>query len=214
MDGRLRTTLAAYYDMWTNGQVSNSVFANQPDGSTIAAGLVTNQGRVRLYGAELEADAALGDHQTVSATLAYQSTEILSYIFLPNGPKIYNSANVNGHRLAQAPDWTWSLSPTYTDHLSGDWDWFLRVDYRHRGKIFVDATNVAWLRSLDLVNTHLGVQRDNLKLAFYITNLFDNKNLTDAVYGPEAFYSPTTNNEIRIGLPDRRQLGVKASYKF
>src|SRR6202012_166251 len=84
--------------------------------------LTTNVGAVNLYGVEFEADWAVTAHLTVTTNVDYQTSKITQYAYVPEGPHIYNSTNVNGHKFQGAPDWTWALSPTYTDHLVGDWD--------------------------------------------------------------------------------------------
>jgi iron complex outermembrane receptor protein len=233
LDNRLRTTIALYYMQWRDGQVSNTQFFTRPDGSTGSATVVENRGKVNLKGVEIEADVAITEQLTVAATLDYQSTTVKDYVFSPDGLRIRNSTNVNGNRLEQAPDWTWTISPSYTDTLVGDWEWFARIDYRHRGKVFFDATNVGWIKARDLVNARIGVSDSRFRLEFYVNNLFNDKKLTEAVRGNDVVYGPSTTcppcftaalppttrggsllNELRVGLPVKRTFGVKANYEF
>jgi len=217
LDGRARTTLALFTDKWTNGQVSNDLFVNNQTGIIHDLHVVTNVGEVSLKGVEFEGDIAVTQHFTLSTSLDYTKSKILSFVYIPDGLQIRNSTNVNGNQLAQVPAWTWSISPSYTDHLSGEWDWFARIDYTHRGKYFVDDTNVAWLAPLDLVAAHIGVNNQSLKIEGYVTNLTNNQNLTEAIGGGcchDILYSPATLSEIRVGLPDKRTFGIKATYDF
>jgi iron complex outermembrane receptor protein len=232
-DKRLRTTIAAYYMQWRDGQVSNTQFFTRPDGSTGSATVTENRGRVNLKGVEIEADLAVTEQLTVAATLDWETTTVQDYVFSPDGLKIRNSTNVNGNRLEQAPDWSWTISPSYTDHLTGDWDWFARIDYKHRGKVFFDATNVGWLAARDLFNLRAGVSDKRIRIEVYVNNLFNDKKLTEAVRGNDTVYGASTAcppcftaalpvttrggsvlNELRIGLPVKRTFGIKASYQF
>ena len=234
LDNRLRTTVAAYYMTWRDGQVSNTAFFTRPDNSTGNVTVVANRGAVDLKGIEIEADFAVTEELSLSATFDYADAKVKDYVFTPDGLKIRNSTNVNGNRMEQSPTWSWTISPTYTANLTGDWEWFARVDYKHRGKVYFDATNVGWLAPRDLFNLRTGVNNDSgLKVEFYVNNLFNNLSLTEAVRGNDTIYGvngacppcytaalpPTTNggsilNELRIGLPVKRTFGLKASYNF
>ncbi len=234
LDNRLRTTVAAYYMTWRDGQVSNTAFFTRPDNSTGNVTVVANRGAVDLKGLEIEADLAMTKQITVSATFDYSDAKVKDYVFTPDGLKIRNSTNVNGNRMEQSPTWAWTISPTFTDTLTGDWEWFARVDYKHRGKVYFDATNVGWLAPRDLFNFRTGVNSGNgLKVELYVNNVFNNLSLSEAVRGNDTVYGvngpcppcyttalpPTTNggsilNELRIGLPVKRTFGVKASYSF
>ncbi len=233
LDNRLRTTVAAYYMKWRDGQVSNTQFFTRPDGSTGSATVTENRGQVDLKGIEVEADLAITQQLSVSATFDWETTKVKDYIFTPDGLKIRNSTNVNGNKMEQSPEWTWTLSPSYTDTLTGDWEWFARVDYKHRGKIFFDPTNVGWLAARDLFNLRAGINNKAFRVEFYVNNVFNDKKLTEAVRGNDVVYGTSTAcppcftaalpvttrggsvlNELRLGLPVKRTFGVKASYQF
>lgn len=144
-----------------------------------------------------------------------------------------NSTNVNGNRLDQSPSVAFTVSPVYRANLIGDWDWNARVDYRYRGKIYFDLTNTGWLSPRSLVNARTGISRDNLRLDFYVNNLFNDKHLTEAIRGNDPLYGangpcppcftaalpPTLRggsvlNELRVGMPVKRTFGIAAAYDF
>jgi len=231
-DGTLRTTAALYYMKWRDGQVANTQFFTRPDGSTGSATVTQNIGQVNLKGVELEADIAATDHLTISATFDHSINKIKNYVFTPDGLRIRNSTNVNGNRLDQSPAWAWTISPSYSDDLVGEWKWFARVDYRHRGKVFFDQTNVGWLASRDLFNGRVGIEGESLKVELYVNNIFNDKKLTEAIRGNDTLYGVVTPgcppctvvqptlrggsvlNELRIGLPVKRTFGISAKYDF
>ena len=233
MDNRLRTTVAAYYMPWRNGQVVNTQFFTRPDGSTGSATVTQNIGRVNLKGLEFEADFAATEQFSLSATADLNRNTVKSFVCTPDCVRIRNSTNVNGNRLDQAPSVAFTFSPSYRDNLAGDWDWNARIDYRYRGKIYFDLTNTGWISPRSLVNLRTGVSRDALRLDFYINNLFNDRHLTEAVRGNDTIYGasgacppcftaalpPTLRggsvlNELRVGLPIKRTFGVSAAYEF
>jgi iron complex outermembrane receptor protein len=235
MDNRLRTTVAAYYMPWRNGQVVNTQFFTRPDGSTGSATVTQNIGRVNLKGIELEASFAATDAFTIDGTVDLNRNTVKSYVCTPDCVRIRNSTNIDGNRLDQSPSIQFTVSPSYRDNLTGDWDWHARVDYRYRGKVYFDLTNSGWLSPRSLVNARTGISRESLRIDFYVNNLFNDKHLTEAVRGGDTLYSvnPTVPcppcftaaappglrggsilNELRVGLPVKRTFGVAASYAF
>lgn len=88
------------------------------------------------------------------------------------------------------------------------------------GKAVLGVTNLASLRSYFLVNTRAGVQRDNLRVEFYVKNLFNEdkwrggQEFTDfsLIDAPGIF---DFNKLGAILLPqDKRTFGVRSSITF
>src|SRR5205823_6360827 len=162
-----------YYMTWRDGQVSNTAFFIRPDGSTGNVSVISNRGVVDMKGIEFEGDLAVTEKLAVSATFDWESAIVKDYIFMPDGLKIRNSTNVNGNRMEQAPEWAWTISPSYTDTLVGDWKLNWRLDYRHRGKVLFDATNVGWIEARDLFNTRVSFSNQNIRLELYVNNILN-----------------------------------------
>ena len=132
----------------TNGAMARfqpiTLAVNQVGGGVVLATATTNIGAVNLHGIEAEANAAVTQHLNITANFDWQTSKITSY-FSAITARINNTTNVNGNVFPNAPVLTWTLTPTYTDHLSGDWDWYSRLDWKHRGKYYADVSNVAWI---------------------------------------------------------------------
>jgi iron complex outermembrane receptor protein len=216
LNGRLRTRIDGYYDKWNDGQVPNTLFYRNANNTIVQITLTTNIGAVDLYGMESEAEYAVTKNLTVSATLNYQGSDIKSYVYIPEGNNIRGSTNVNGNKFPQAPDWTWTFSGTYTDTLSGDWEWFSRLDYRHRGRYYIDPTNVAWIGGTDIVDLHVGVKNGTVLVEGYVKNLTNNLNFANGVKGNDSLSNviAPNRNEIRLWLPQKRVFGIRGSYSF
>ncbi len=216
LDNRIRTSLVGYYQIWKNGQIPSQISFVQPNGGVVNTVVTTNAGTVDLYGAELQADFAVSQQLTVSSTFNWQPSKIKAYNYIPAGTQIRRSGNVNGNTFFGAPIAKFTLSPTYTDNLVGDWEWYARGDWRWRGKYYIDATNLAWIPSNNIFDLHFGVRRENLNIEAYVQNIFDDRTAQQGEYGADSSSSTggSLENEVRLLLANRRTMGIKATYKF
>lgn len=214
LDNRIRTTLALYHQVWSDGQVSNEVFVTRPDGTLLSTSVTQNIGKVEMRGVELEAQFAVTEYFNLSATFDWNDNEIKSYIYLPGGVKIQNNPDVSGKRLNGTPELSWTLSPAFRAPLTDDFDWFARVDYRGRSKIYVDPTNHAWIAPVNLFNVRAGISSESLRIEAFVNNVTDDDNPTEGTRANDVFFSNSVLNEIRLGLPAKRTFGVSFSYEF
>ncbi len=216
LGGLARTRLTGYYQLWRNGQVPSIISFVQPNGGVVNTSVTTNGGAVDLYGTEFEADWAPSEKLTLNATFNWETSKIKAYNYTPVGTQIRRSTNITGNRFWGSPQLKWSVSPTYTDHLSGDWDWYTRLDWRYRGKYYIDGTNLAWLPGNHNLDLRFGIQHASLKIEAYVTNLLDSRNFTQGEYGADSSSSTggSIENEIRLGLPYKRAFGINMTYDF
>jgi iron complex outermembrane receptor protein len=229
-DNRLRTTLAVYRMKWSDGQIRNTQFIST--GQSVA--VITNSGKVNLSGAEFEASFAATRNWNIDGTLGYASSKLVQFVLNPNGLLEQNNANVSGNTFDQTPKLTLSFSPSYRRPMASGWDFNGRVDYLYQSKTYTDTTNLAWTAPRGLVNARLGVVRDDkLKIELFANNLFNDDNITggartgDGVFAPNTTcppcFSPAlpvvsatalTMNTIYLALPEKRTVGLRASYDF
>ncbi len=215
-DNRLQGSLGVYYDKWRNGQVTNTLSVNTPT-QVQQVSVTQNVGAVDLSGIEFTGAAAITEQFRLTGNVNYVHSKILAYVYTPNGTRINNSTNVNGKSFPNAPvGWTFTLTPQYTDHLVGDWEWFARLDWKHRGRYYADATNVAWIPANDTVDIHLGVKDQRITLEAYGLNLNKNYNFVTAEYGVDSIccLGASNINEVRLLLPAKRQFGIRGTYQF
>lgn len=219
---RLRTTLALYYMKFSNGQVTNNVFLAGPPATSLA--IVTNVGKVDLWGAEFTANLQVNDNLSIAGTLDYNDDEIKTFIY-PDGDFIQGSTDVTGNMLDHVSKWRFSLSPTYAFDISDHTKARLRVDWLYRSKWFIDPSNTAYIKGRSLVNARFTLDfNDSVSVEMFVRNLFNDDTLTEGLRAPETLYSTTppaytstitpTVNSIFLGLPDKRSFGVKTSVRF
>ncbi|MBM3515981.1 MAG: hypothetical protein FJX59_20050, partial [Alphaproteobacteria bacterium] len=131
LDGAARTRLVGYYQWYRNGQVSSTISFVQPNGIVVNTAVITNGGKVDLYGFEFEGDWIVNDNLSVNATFNWQPSDISSYNYVPVGVQIRRSGDISGNSFWGAPVIKWTISPKYTAPLSGDWEWFAAMDYKY-----------------------------------------------------------------------------------
>ncbi len=211
-NGRGSIRAAVYIDKYRDGQVSNS-YTYYPDGSSTInlLSVVENIGAIDLWGVEFEGNYAPVDGLNLSGSFGYAHSEIKSFIC----SECYNIAgtyDATGNKLNGVPALTWTASADYSHPVSKDWDGFFRIDYRHRGRQYVDAYNAAWSRNDDKVDVRFGFRQPGaFSIEAFATNLFNEQTLT-GFRGLDLI--TLTTNEIRVALPEKRRLGLRFSYEF
>jgi iron complex outermembrane receptor protein len=222
LGGRARTTLALYYDKWRNGQISTVLNVNidpkNPAAGTNQYSPVLNAGAVDLKGIEFSGDLQATDKLKLTVSMALNDTSVKQFSPCSDATNVTGATSCNGE-VPSAPKWTWALSAEYSDKLTGTYDWFARIDYSHQGRQFVDYTNLAWVRSIDLVNARIGIRSESISIEGFVRNLTNDStpNSTTAQVDPLKYFKfpPVPySNEIRYALPDKRTFGIRARYNF
>jgi iron complex outermembrane receptor protein len=229
-DGRARTQLTVYSDDWKNGQVSSSIPVSVA-GTTNLIPLVVNNGTAELQGLEFEGEVRVTEGLRLSATAAYNKSEVKSFGRQGNGlPNCTDCNNaygsfdgVIGNELPTAPKVTFSLSADYTHKLTADLDWFARGDLSHQGKKFTDLSNVAWVGASNLLNIKFGVRNEKYTVEAFVNNVTDDDTLLSALPGTEVFSfgvsqlttpAGVIKGEFRFSPPMPRAYGVRFGYNF
>jgi outer membrane receptor protein involved in Fe transport len=206
--------------------VGNSIPVTIPGptpGTTVAnlINLTINNGIARLKGVEFEGEVQVIEGLRISGNFGLNKTEIKTFGIgvgqCGDCNLVYGSfAGIIGNSLPTAPKYTWALSADYRAELVGDWDWFARVDYSHRGRNFTDFSNIAWVGASDNVNARLGIARDDLRIEAFVNNLTQNRTVAAGLIGIDVFtfLVPPNRNEIRDSPPLPRSIGLRASYSF
>jgi iron complex outermembrane recepter protein len=224
-DRRAQLNISAYYDEYSKGQIGQNVTFARPNGTIGLANLVGNVGRIELKGIEIDAAWRPARSLQLSATFAINDSEVkrgfcsdcvgISSASQGIGLEPPNN-DLRGKRLPVAPKYSGTFGAEYEQPLAGAYDWFTRLDYIYRGKRFIDQANVAAIGAKSTLNLRIGVRSERLSAELYCSNCTNDLTMASATYGSDAFTltSPPTRQEIRLGLPQRRVFGVRASYNF
>ena len=243
LEGRFRYNLAAYYMKWKNAKASTALVLpatseTNPTPFTVAG--VTTQGNVAIRGVEFEFGALVTENWDVGGGIAVQKSKFLRWgeagllRDLAGGQSpgsLIGNANFGatqwkGNEMQRQPRATGNLNSTYRAALNDDWEWFLRGDMTYTGKAWDSTANIVKSDDYFRVNTRIGVERDDLTLEFFVTNLFNDKTwdyvsrtaIGDLRNNSANAILPLGNAGFLQGLavqaPDKRDFGVRAKYTF
>ncbi len=215
LGGRARTTLAVYYDKWLNGQVGQNV-PIVVDGVANLINIVLNTGEATLRGIEFEAQWQATEELTLAATYGLNDTEVNSYNCVDCNNVYGSFEGVEGNTLPAAPRITWTFSGQYEDNLTGDWNWYGRLDWAHQGSRYTDFSNVTRTAPYDQVNLRLGVRNEAITVEAFVQNALDHDEFLAGVVGIDLFtFIPgPIKNELRVSAPIPRNYGIRATYNF
>ena len=183
---------------------------------------LSNAGRTGLHGIEYETKLALSDRFTLNGSFGWNASKIeVDLCGICNTLAGSLTADI-GKRLPNAPEVTWTLGGRYTAPLSGDYEWFWAANYSHRGNMFATRLNVERSGTSDLVSLRAGVQTAKLQVEAFVTNLLQDKGIPTFSQSTRYLIPPTgaaaTFNfypqSLGWGLPDKRQFGIRANYRF
>jgi len=235
LDGRVQYSLAAYQEKWRN-RLTNSYIFN-PAGCTTATQLtaacpllstgsyVAIGNTARIRGLEFAFDALLSTAWTVGGTLDIKNAKWVTYnnatqTGLTGGTPATTTSNFNGNTVAHVPDIQASINSTYRQPLAAGWTGYLRGDAVYVGKTWVEDFNISRTSPYVRVNLHLGAEKGGVTLETYVKNLFNDKHW-DSVGFVSDLSNPAlvaafnfSNQTYLLGVPDPREVGVRASYKF
>jgi iron complex outermembrane receptor protein len=221
-DGALRYALTGYYMEWRNQKAATSLFLTRDLGRTVGFRVPGNS---EVKGVEFEADWAATDNLQLSGTLNYTNAKYTSfprsdYATLFTGGTALIGYDAKGNTQPRFPIWSGTLSATWSDTLIADWDYYVRGDAIYTGKQYIDELNLAWIKSYTTFNARVGFVRDQaLTIELFATNLFNKKGwATGSGHSVDLTLAQAVTLPLQRGAAvtpiDKRQFGIRASYKF
>ena len=209
-DGRLRTQLGGYYNIYENFQIS----IGDPTVPAITS-VLNVTGETKIYGLEASAQGRFGD-LGFDVGLSVSNSELGDFFAADprrartgtcdaeSGPTSGNCVNLGGNAQTYAPEFTFNLGVEYDFHLAGG-TLTPRIDYSHISdswaSIFANAALGDHLEKRDIVNAQLTYQTGDWVFQAYGSNLGDLE------------YIASVKNGLRYaGAP--RQYGIRVTRNF
>ncbi|VAV87152.1 TonB-dependent receptor [hydrothermal vent metagenome] len=197
---RVRANVGGFRYDYTNLQVVEFI-----------GGIATtsNAGKAIVKGVEAEFMGRLAEGFDVNATIAY--LDATYDVFFEGGE------DFSGNRLANSPEWSYSLGAQYTTELQGNGSITIRGDYAWRDNVDFKRNNLPQFRSdtYSLLNANLTYRSaDELwEASIYGTNIGDTKYATYITVGRNAAGAADINVPVTVrGAP--RQFGFKLRRNF
>ena len=151
--GRLTTNLAAFYNDYTDQQVTS--FGADPV-TGVFASLFTNAAAARAYGLEFELAARLADGLDLTGSVGLLDAKYRRFDQLVGGVV----TDVSYRRVVNAPDFNASVGLTYTRPLGGgDVSGVFHIDGAYRSTVATEITDSPLLRQpgYEKINAFIGV---------------------------------------------------------
>jgi outer membrane receptor protein involved in Fe transport len=230
--------VSIYQQKWTEQPSTRGVTAfldnnNYPDsgvpGEVAADGIpnlnpnffsVTVAGDSEYKGVELETAFVPTDDWTINFNLSYNDNEFLDFfIGAGTGSLRCGTTNLRGKRNTRFPEWSGSLSSTYTWQMSGAWSTYVRGDLIYTGETHPDSCNLATAQDYYLLNGRVGMEKENVRVELYVKNLTDEETWRAASnFGDFSFrgngFNPLSGAGIVLIPQDIRTIGVRMTYDF
>lgn len=229
LDGRGQISAAAYYYEWVAQIFTNFVvyYQDDPDPANRdgVAGPQTQPrtlefnfpGDSNLWGIEVESSWALTENWALGANVAWHDNEYTQFAatFVQD---ITGSRNLEGNQAGRYPELMGNANLTFTDSLTADMDFFVRGDFMYYGKTWAGSGgNLAWLEGYWLTNLRAGVERENLRVEFYVDNVFEQDTWTAATRYTDFTQFTGFNfnvHGVMLAPQDLRSAGIQVDWSF
>jgi iron complex outermembrane recepter protein len=233
--GRVRLNAAVYYIDWSQQQLTQSVIIND-----LPISVITNAGKTRVEGFEVEATALLTDNWRASLGYAYADAEFRDFCDPVQGAELTGfdcvaptgtpGGQVKGNQTPNSPESQFNADTTYQYPLTPSLDLYLRADYSYQSKKYAQVHNLAYVGDRNLLNLKVGLRTDVWSATLFVDNVLDdltpstvvrfadlaNLNIGPNVNPAQDNVPGTTSVErgFLVPLARGRQAGITLSYRF
>lgn len=215
MENRLRTNVALFWNDIENLQLSQAVINQNPITALFESiTVISNVGKARTRGLELELDAALTAGLRGGVTYAYTDAEALRGFEITNGNVFGGDQSVAGAKLPRSPDHSAAAYLQWNaplPALGSGFEFESRLDVLYESRRYAEIQNMIWADPRTRVNLSLGLVADSWKVSLWARNLFN----ADEPVNAFRYLDPVTFRRTAVDwLPRLRQVGVTASFSF
>ena len=227
-NGMLSTNLALYYIDWSDQQLTTTYFFPEPIGGS--KNYISNAGKTEIKGVELEVDARLTDSLTAGLTYAFTDAKFLEFTDAEAG-QLFGNTSLAGKKLPAVPEQQASVYGKYTFPVGLN-QAFVRADVSYTDRKYDQVYQLAHTGEQILANLSVGMEFDKWDVTLSVRNLtnddtpssvtryLDQLNLNVPQYvneNPAQANTPgstITERGFVVPLPQKRQIGIFASYRF
>jgi len=231
-ENRLRLNGALFFEDFKNKQVSTQV----QQGATLVP-RTTNAGKAEVWGAEIDLLWNPNENMTFSLSYTWLDTEYTEYLAITRGvgqiAYVGNCISLvatgvsptqaacvtdySGNELEGAPDHVLVGSGTFRYPITDGLDWTHGADFEYQSDRYAKDNNQMVFGSYWLFNLRAGLVGDQWSAIAYIDNAFDDDTVKTGFADGDIPAFQSTNlfmDKATVTLPDRRQYGVRLSYRF
>ncbi|MCP8890748.1 TonB-dependent receptor [Sphingomonas faeni] len=221
LDGKVRTSLSAYYSIWSNQMNNRSItFADATTGGINIVSGVANAGKSIMRGIEAEVQILPFRGLSLDLAGAMNDSSIRSFA----DPSVSKLTGVfgdefRGNQLPGGSKYSGNVGLQFGAPIKSEPDaaFFVRGDLSYKSRIYSDAANLTWIKSRTQVNFRTGVSKGPASIEAFVTNVFNNKRYTAVANNTlitPGYALASTYSYLTLGLPELRTFGLKVGYKF
>lgn len=233
LENRLQINAAGYYQDFSDKQVPSTIIVTTGPGTGLPQSGITNIS-ARVWGFEFETVLVVNENLTTSFGYTLLDPKYTDGITSASAANIALAGNctvvtfsngarqcrldLSGKQMENAPKHSVILGGQYKQPVATDLDWFVEADARYQDKRFTDFYNRAWFGSYWNVDLRTGVSAEAWEVTAYVNNLFNNDTIKTGIsssnFNTGFIGSGTLFNGFLANLPDKRQFGIRANYRF
>ena len=227
LDNRLRVNVDIFNINWNNQQLTTNGVAHWINGQTSTNSYVSNIGKSRVRGLEIEGEYLISRAWLVNFAYTHLDAKIVDNVD-PDYLNYIGTNNAKGKYLPAVPADTAALGVTYHGALANGWGLFGNADGNYEGSRYGDPTNVNQTGSATTFNFRLGIEPvENLRISAYVNNAFNNHTAENILryIDPQmliAYPNLVTGVGYTVGYPRSavvtarmpRMFGVRLDYRF
>lgn len=192
---RLRANFAAFYTNWKDQQQTLMAPENYVD----------NIGEMYSKGLELEITALPIKNLEINYNIGIVNTEYDKLLLLNEDGT--GNVDYKGNKQIFTPDFSSSLSVTYSGKISRDIGFFIVPEWKYLGKQYMTYYNDLAQDPFHLLNLNAGLKYKKYEIKFWA------KNMTDSRYISFAYANYRGNGtQVSLGLPTTYGLSAKVSF--
>lgn len=188
--GALRADVGAFYSNWRDVQQQTRFQIVTPSGVITPVTGIDNAARAISKGVDGSFDLRLRPGLSAGAHVGYVDGEFTEW---PSALIDGAFVNATGRPLINAPKWTAGARVDYRRPLFGDYDGFVRPEWRYRSEKLSSILGIRYFQypfispGYSVFNLRAGIDNGDISVTVYAENLF-NEGYYENVY-EKAFYS-------------------------
>jgi iron complex outermembrane receptor protein len=225
-DGRWFANVSLYYLEWIGRQGVRALQIDLNNDGQITLlpaplGEVFNAvpfaaGDSNTRGVEIDGAVNLTERISVGGNLAYADVEITKSLNDPIPLRLFGITDSRGRVFPYAPELSGAAFAQYDGSWTEGRDWFVRTDATYIGKRYDTIANLAYVPGQLRFNLRAGVRSDKWQVDAFVNNLFDDDTLEASRYNSDSAADPQFFQLVasEAVLPNRRQFGVTATFRF
>jgi iron complex outermembrane receptor protein len=208
LGGRLRGDFSAFRNDWTDVQQQTRFQVIDAMGAITPVTGINNAAGAESEGVDGSIDFKATANLSLHAHVGYVTGKFTSW---PNALIDGQFVNATGRPLVNAPKWTGGVSGEYRRTVFGDFEGFIRPEYRLRSEKLSSVLGIRYFEypfispGYSVYNLRAGIDNGKWSVTAYAENLTDKK-YYENVY-EKAFYSGVQLE------PSYRNIGITVRYK-